>query len=312
MRPRSLFPFFVLLLTVGFVSQAWANSVEVSAYAYWDGPISGAPFFGGYDTSRTQCAQSGTSSASCEASFSTSNYLIWGDAGGGATAAWGSLTAGVSQGQDSRAYASTSFSDDVIVTGGTRTGTLISHYTLLMQSDGNGSSPNAGDFVFTQGAMRSGVIPQFANFWHNPPTGPVPTGCEVIGLCFAESFDVSSPVSFGSALPVGALIYMDSTGFSDIMGGGGTHYSGDSSSLQLDGFTVLDTNGNVVSDAAVTRQNLPASFNLDFTPEPGTWGLMLMGLVGLVFGDGGARRFCRCLGWWRFLVRFRCLPIVCL
>lgn len=271
------------LVTVGGAVPARANSVDASAYAYYDGPIGpDAPFYGTYDTSHTQCAQSGTSSASCQADFGTSNYLVWGSASADATAAWGSLTAAVSQGQEARAYASTSFSDDVIVTGGTGTGTLISHYKLLMQSYGDGSGPDAGGFVFAQGAARTGVPPQFANYWVNPPTGPVPTGCAIVGLCFSESFDVSSPVSFGAALPLGALIYMDSEGFGDIMGGGGTQYSSENSALQLDGFTVLDGDGNVVSDAVVTPQNLPASFNLDFTPEPATWGLMLLGLAGLV------------------------------
>ncbi len=54
-----------------------------------------------------------------------------------------------------------------------------------------------------------------------------------------------------------------------------------SASIKLDGYTVLDASGNVISDASVTPQNVPG-YALDFTPEPGTSALILMGLGALV------------------------------
>ena len=48
--------------------------------------------------------------------------------------------------------------------------------------------------------------------------------------------------------------------------------------LQLTGYTVLDGSGNVIGDATVTQQNV-SGLDLFPAPEPGTWGLMLMGLA---------------------------------
>lgn len=155
---------------------------------------------------------------------------------------------------------------------------MISHYTVALAAESNYATQEAGGFAFVQGANRAGVTPtQFANFGFPPYTVPPPTGCESVGLCFSESFDVSSPMSFGIALPLGALSYLNSDGFGQIAGGGGDYFLNASSYLRLDGYTVLDGDGNVVSDAVVTPQNV-AGLNLDFTPEPGSWALLLAGL----------------------------------
>jgi hypothetical protein len=142
-----------------------------------------------------------------------------------------------------------------------------------------------------QGAGKFGVTPsEFTYLGSTPPYPVPPQGCQYVGLCFSESYDVSSPIEFGTALPLGALLYFNSGANGSSSSGGDSVFS-TISSLRLAGYTILDADGNVVRDATVTQQNVPG-LQLDFTPEPGTWGLMLAGLVGLVIWR--ARRSFEC------------------
>ena len=270
-RRRAVLPVMGLAILCG-VSPLFADSVYVtnSNVANLDGrPLTGTFY----------CQQSGVSSASCATGASSFNGVF--DAGGyvQATATFGNVSGNLGETRGSGFFVA-SFSDDVMVGGGTGSGTLISHYALVVTDDAFDSGP--ADFVFVQGSTKTGVVPEYTFLGSGNPSYTLhpPPGCGQVGQCFSESFDVSSPIQFGSALPLGAQAYLGNPVDSLSPGRNSGVYA--ESSLNLTGYTVLDADGNVVSDAVVTPQNLPASFNLDFTPEPGTWGLMLMGLAGLV------------------------------
>ena len=132
-----------------------------------------------------------------------------------------------------------------------------------------------------QGSTRTEVVTTFTTFGYTPPLpNPPPAGCLPYGLCFSENFDVSSPIQFGTALPFGAEADLNSAEFGARPLPPGYSVAAHST-LQLNGYTVLDASGNVISDAVVTQQHV-AGLDLFPTPEPGSWGLMLMGLAGLV------------------------------
>ena len=273
MRPRSLFCSFVLLLTLGFASQAWADSVDVS-----NSSLRYVPGLGQFETGNSvfDCAQSGVSSASCT-SGSSSVAFPYVDSGGTASgsAAFGQISAGTIEG-NAEGRAVSSFSDQVVVNGGSGTGTLVAHYSLVSEGEAYYAAP--ADFVLAQGGSKTSVEPSYQYFGGTPVPNP-PPGCEYVGYCFSEAYDIATPVVFGAATALGAQLSVGTSGGTLIPPHGDTTAY---ASIMLNGYTVLDGAGNVVADAAVTRQKLPASFNLDFTPEPGTWGLMLMGLAGLV------------------------------
>lgn len=232
------------------------------------------------------CQQAGTASASCVTSTAAFALDRGGEFGGGgyssATAAFGGLSGMVDESEPSSGYFVASFGDNVIVSGGTGNGTLISHYSLADTGEAVGGG--FGIFQFVQGSTKSSVTAtNFLNlgFPPFPPSAPpIPAGCQGAGVCFSESFDVSSPIQFGDALPLGAQTYLNSEDFEDQFTDGVDHVEADST-VKLTGYTVLDASGNVVADAEVTRQNV-AGLDLFPAPEPGTWGLMLMGLAGLV------------------------------
>lgn len=116
MRPRSPLFSSVIFLALGAITPIWANSVDVSANSYPSAYTPGSPITSGH----TQCAQSGTSSASCEAYFS-SIYVPRIDGYGSAagTAAFGALYGGVHTNDfDSSSRAVVSFGDDVVSRAG--------------------------------------------------------------------------------------------------------------------------------------------------------------------------------------------------
>lgn len=278
MRPCSLFCSFVLFLTVGFASTAWANSVYVSNST----GIDSNPSFVVIGTPVPYCQQSGTSSATCATEVSGRYGPSYVDSNGSvsAAAAFGALRGTFAEYNSEGNFVS-SFGDEVRVTGGAGSGTLVTHYALSSTADSYlPEDDRAGHFSFVQGSTSAGFVPTYTSLGFNAPYPPTPPGCNPYGLCFSENFDVMSPVQFGTALPLGAQVILDSDELP-----GRPSYGGDStvasSMLQLTGYTVLDADGNVVSDAVVTQQHV-AGLDLFPAPEPGTWGLMLMGLAGLV------------------------------
>ncbi len=268
---RGLFLSSVLLLTVGGLVPVFADSVFVS-----NSSLQNAPGVGAF-TGTFYCQQFGTSSASCQTGSSSRAGIGSIDSGGyvSASAAFGKVSGGVTESNANGRFVA-SFSDDVVVTGGAGSGTLISHYSLVTEGEAFNGPP--AEFVFVQGSSKTGVTPDYTFLGSGPGNAPnPPPGCEGVGFCFSESYDVASPIQFGAALPFGAEAYLGTPSGESLIGlpnSDVTAYS----NLNLTGYTVLDDSGNVIGDATVTRGNLPTSFNLDFTPEPGTWGLIVVGL----------------------------------
>lgn len=229
------------------------------------------------------CEQSSASSASCSTSFSGhgGGYGFI-DSGGtvSANAAFGALSGNVQESNGSSGRFVSSFGDDVVVTGSSGAGTLVSHYALAVSAEGTGGD-DAVRFSFVQGSTKTGVTPIFTNFGYTMPVPNPPAGCASYGLCFSETFDVSSSIQFGTALPLGSLSSLDSNGFGPILLPGSNSLTNAFLTLQLTGYTVLDGSGTVVGDAAVTRQNA-AGLDLFATPEPGTWALLLAGFGALL------------------------------
>jgi hypothetical protein len=148
------------------------------------------------------------------------------------------------------------------------------------------NSAQTGGFAFVQGTTSVNVSPLFINFgFTNPKLNP-PAGCGMFGLCFSETFDVTSPMTFGAALPLQADEFLMSNGFAELPAGLGNGLNVNMS-LMLTGFTVLDARGNVIGSAVVRPQNQTWSP----APEPVGWGLMAAGL-GLL-GTCRIRRFGR-------------------
>jgi hypothetical protein len=237
-------------------------------------------------TGTFNCVQSGTSSASCSDSYgSAAPFEPNGEGDVSASAAFGSLSSGAyTVGQrlaGPNATAESWFSDDVLVTGGTGSGTLISHYALAI---GAQASPyvyaSSSGFAFVQGGTNYALTPAASDytFVSNPQLAP--QGC-AYGICFSESLDVSSPIQFGSLVPLGALSYLTSTDFAPWGGGDAALDVDPYSNLDLTGFTVLDASGSVVADALVTPQNIP-DLDLFPAPEPFSGGLALLGFIGLM------------------------------
>src|SRR5579875_2049084 len=117
MRLRSPLLPLVIFLAFGSSVPAWANSVEASAYSYDNSSV--LSFAEPFTTGNTQCTQTGTSSASCEAYTSSIRPSIFGDAFAQGSSSFGALSGDVSISGAVKSYsiAVASFSDDVIVTG---------------------------------------------------------------------------------------------------------------------------------------------------------------------------------------------------
>lgn len=200
--------------------------------------------------------------------------FLWAVTGGGlsaGTAAFGALAGRMQESGGGSGYLTAS---NVVVTDGSGAGTLLAHYALATTALAYlTDSVETGGFSFVQGATSPSVSPVFLNFGFTSPNGNPPAGCGMFGLCFSEMFDVSSAMTFGAALPLGAATYLMSDGFGELPVNLGNGLNANTS-LTLTGFTVLDRAGNVVTGASVRPQNQAWSA----TPEPDTWGLMVTGL----------------------------------
>jgi len=149
----------------------------------------------------------------------------------------------------------------------------VAHYVLATTGLANlVDSAKAGGFSFVQGATSASANPVFVNFGFTSPHGNPPSGCGMLGLCFSESFDVSSPMRFGVGLPVGAGAYLMSDGFGELPvdpgNGSNAQYQSDADGVHRVGFA-----GNVVGHALARPQNQP----WPPVPEPVTWRLVLAG-----------------------------------
>lgn len=234
------------------------------------------------------CAQSNSSAASCSIAFTYFRGRVNGYADTMGTAAFGSLSGLAEGGGDhggapNMASYDTSFSDYVIVTGGTGNGTLISHYQLT--AGGTAAQIGTSDyapvptkdtpsFYFVQGSERGSFTPYLTAADNSP-------GCRgYANACLAQTYDFSSPITFDSSLALGADTQAMLTDFpcsiNGCLGDAGTGFS----SLALTGYTVLDSAGNVVADPSVTEVG-PNGFNF-FVPEPSSVWLALLGLGAVV------------------------------
>ncbi len=277
MQVRGLLLPCVLFFTVGGLVPLFGTSVYVNNSSFPPGGPNQSPA----PTGTFQCQQSGTTSAGCETNFNAPAILFSGEGFAQASAAFGTLNGQLHEAASS-GYFVTSFSDNVVVTGGTGSGTLVAHYAISDSADAKDVTgrTGVGSFSFVQGSTKTGVVPDFTNFGHTTPHLNPPPGCATYGLCFSETFDVSSPIQFGTALPFGAETYLNSDGFEGVLLGRDLSVDADSN-LNLTGYTVLDASGNAIGDAAVTPQNVPG-LDLFPAPEPVSSGLMLLGLGALV------------------------------
>jgi len=277
-RRKAVLPMLGLVV-VGSVSPVWANSVYVSNTSF-PPQISGPP-----PTGTFQCQQSGSASAFCQSDYSAFYGRVTGGGLSAGTAAFGALTGRMQESGGGSGYLTASFGDNVVVTGGSGAGTLVAHYALATTALAYLTDSNkTGGFSFVQGATTANVSPVFLNFGFTSPNLNPPAGCGMFGLCFSEMFDVSSPMTFGAALPMGAATYLMSDGLGELPVDLGNGLNANTS-LTLTGFTVLNAAGSVIAGASVTPQNQPWSP----TPEPVTWGLMLAGLAILGMRKGFRR-----------------------
>ena len=189
-----------------------------------------------------------------------------------ATADFGYI-AGFLVGGGTNAYLSasydSSFADYVTVLGGTGQGTLITHYQLASSDEANGVMPSFAvppSYSFFQ----AGFIRQYTpNLQHMPSDNP--------DASLTENFDVSTPVTFGQLLLLGAST---STQFSFYAESGRGSSLFTSASAKLTGYTVLDSDGTILSASSVQRSFSDA-------PEPGT---LWVGIGGTLILLGSKRR----------------------
>ena len=156
--------------------------------------------------------------------------------------------------------------DDVRVLGGSGIGTLITHYRLV-SSDQQITAPGRQVPPFYRFLQGNSVVE------HTPD---LPERDSTLVSTLTEDLDVTSPVVFGTPIPLAAGTR---AGFDDPHGGGRFFGLETTSSAQIAGYTVLDANGNVLPGAVVQR-----TFSADpdpFVPEPATvwmgiWSVVLL------------------------------------
>jgi hypothetical protein len=231
------------------------------------------------------CQDSGLTSASCTISFQLSPFR-YGDGTVSATATFGSLSGGGSGGGEGATPGpiiyNTSFSDYLVVTGGTGSGTLIANYQLSADGGqplnpvGNADVPtNSPEFSFLEGSTEENLYPHLTDG---------NTGFSNMPFSISSPFQFGTPVAFGADTQALIDNYINTEGLNFGAQCG--------SSVQLVGFTVLDASGNVIGGAEVTPANL---VGLDFfTPEPFSASLVLLGLVTLIWPISRSRRAHKC------------------
>jgi hypothetical protein len=218
------------------------------------------------------CSQFAITSAACQTSFSSFNGIY--DASGAVTAqasfgsASGHAYGGGTTLNPGIIYYLASFANDLLVTGGTGQGTLIAQYQVNAGSGQIGdpySNPNeplqSPSFTFVQGSVKQNLSPALTNS----------------ASLFNESLDVTSSFQFGTPFAFGA----ETQDVCCFYSGFGRSVEGSAgSSLQLTGFTVLNSSGQVIAGAQlIPGQPLGTGI---FTPEPFSGSLTLLGLAALL------------------------------
>jgi hypothetical protein len=152
------------------------------------------------------------------------------------------------------------FGDFVTILGGTGEGTLITHYHLISTGEQMGE-PNVPLVPFYR-FVQANVAVEHTPALPTPPDGVIST--------VPEDLDVTSTITFGVPLPLGAGARIAQS------------YTADSastivkSSAQIIGFTVLDSSGHVVADATIQR-SFSTSPPDPFAPELGSLAMILTG-----------------------------------
>jgi len=224
----------------------------------------------------TSCSQSDTGPVSCFLQFGfddpTGRQSVGGNAS--ATADFGYI-AGFIVGGGTNAYLSASydasFADYVTVLGGSGQGRLITHYQLASADEANGVIPSFAvppSYSFLQAGFVDWYTP---NLQHIPFDNP--------DASLTESFDVSTPITFGQLILLGASTHTEFSFYAE-SGRGSSLYT--SASAKLTGYTVLDSDGTILSEASVQR-------SLSDAPEPGTLWLGIGGTL-ILLGSKRLRR----------------------
>lgn len=265
--------FFASALLLSAAAYLAADPVEVWIEPVYQG-IPPASLIG-----TINCSQFAVTSAACETGFSNFTGTIEASANVTAKAGFGSASGSANGGGDISPgvmYYLASFANDVVVTGGTGKGTLIVQYQITAGSgvfvdpsthpDAPLASPQ---FTFVQGSNRENID----------------TNLIASVAYINESVNVTSSFHFGAPFAFGAETQAVVDDYYSALGTGVDASGG--SSLQLTGFTVLDSSGHVVAGAQIIPgQALGTGI---FTPEPLSGSLALLGLALLAWPAARAR-----------------------
>jgi len=246
-------PEIVLLAAVLCGSATLLHGSTISLFANSDRPL---------EAGVSSCSLSGLGPIACDIHPTFSDPTGRNDAHADVSASAGSasVSAGAfvfSVNTNISALYQASFTGSVTVTGGSGTGTLITHWHLISTNSqfrlpGLAVSPSY--FLMQDGAALS--------FTPNLPTAPPDPdhgGMEV------DDLDVSSTFQFGTPLGLGAQTQAQLGQFQFATGNLSV-----SSSAAITGYTVLDASGAVVPGALVLSNAVP---------EPGTWAGTLAGSI---------------------------------
>lgn len=257
----------VLLVSALFISAAAYVSAE--PVEVWINPGPNLLSIGLDIMGTIDCSQFSSTSASCSTNFAALNGQL--QAGGtvNAAASFGSASGSAYGGGSSFnpgvMYYLASFANDVVVTGATGTGTLVTDYQISAGSFQLGDpsiNPNEAlndpQFSFVQGSTKLNMPTDLTNASPSFTNEPVD---------ITTSFQFGTPFAFGAETQDAASLYSYL---------GPNNEGGANSSLKLIGFTVLDSSGNVVAGAQIVPG--AALGTGIFTPEPLSG---LMALVGL-------------------------------
>ena len=258
---------FTLLLLIGI------TGVPLSAGTVITEASSSLPFVGSPAVppapESTFCAQSAIGRVSCMITADFALRIVSGHAEISGAADFGSISGSLFLSVDRGDVAGedrSSFGDFVTVLGATGQGTLITHYHLVStgQQDRQPGVSLAPFYRFVQGNVAVEHTPALA-----APLSGVPAST-------LEDLDVSSTITFGVLLPLGAGTRLD-----QLLGRGNSGNFGSTfttSSAQITGYSVLDSGGKVVADATIQRSFSTAPPD-PFAPEPGTFAMMVSGVI---------------------------------